>query len=289
MTVTLFHHSGAGEGEWSAERIMAALREAGFDPILSERGQHDWGAAMAATDELAIVSGGDGTVSMVAALIGERDLPLGILPTGSGNNIARSIGVLAPLDEIIPRLRTARWSPMRLCRAKGPWGERLIAEGIGFGALAHSVLELQEEKLDGHEKLVRGRDALTGAVEAQEPLDLRIRIDGNVIDGDFLVVEVLNLPMIGPNIRFVAHTELSGENLSVALLPTEDRQAFVSWLAQGGAGIAPLKHIQGQRIGIEGGPQPFRLEDKTRDWDGSCIEIAAEPHRIRVLRPGDHQ
>jgi diacylglycerol kinase (ATP) len=289
MSVTLFHHPGAGEGHWSAERMLEALRAAGYDTVLSERGTDDWAAALAKTDELAIVAGGDGTVAKVMALLGERDLPLAILPTGSGNNIARSLGVMGPLEEIIPRLPRARTSPMRLCRARGPWGEDLIAEGVGFGATAHSVLELQNEKLDGEEKLIRGRDALISAVHAQEPLDLRIKINGHILDGDFLMVEVLNLPMIGPNIRFVADTELAGDCLSVAILPTAERETFVEWLAKGGVGIAPLKHIQGRLVGLEGGPQPVRWEDKTQDWDGTCIAIEPEPHRIRILRPGDHQ
>jgi diacylglycerol kinase family enzyme len=284
---TLFHHPGAGKGEWSADRIMKALRKVGFEPVLSERAKDDWEAAMAATEGLAIVAGGDGTVAKVAALVAERDIPVAILPTGSGNNIARSLGVLASVEEIVPRLRTARSGPLRLCKAKGAWGERLVVEGVGLGALAHSVRELQEEKLDGEEKLVRGRDSLVSAIEAQEPLDVRLNVDGKVIDGAFLLLEVLNLPMIGPNIRLVSDTALKGENLSVALLPEEDRGAMVEWLVAGGSGVAPLRHIQGRRVTFEGGAQPLRLEDKTSDWDGSGVEIEAEPHRVRVLRPGD--
>ena len=95
--------------------------------------------------------------------------------------------------------------------------------------------------------------------------------------------------MIGPNIRLVPDTELKGESLSIALLPVEERETMVRWLAEGGAGIAPLRRVQGRLVLLHGAPQPLRLEDKTRDWDGSRVEIEAEPHRIRVLRPGDHQ
>lgn len=284
---TLFFHPSAGERAWPAAEIMDSLRQAGFAPVLSERGRDDWEGAVAATPELAVVAGGDGSISMVAALIGDRDLPLAILPTGSGNNIARSLGILARLDEIIPRLRHARTSPLRLARAKGPWGERRIVEGVGLGALAQAVLELQEEKLNGTEKLIRGRDSLVSAIEAQAPLDVTVKVDGKPIEGAFLLVEVLNLPMIGPNIRFVSHTALRGDSLSVALLPEQDRGAMVAWLAKGGVGIAPVRHVQGRRVTLEGGPQPLRLEDKSRDWDGSRVEIEAEPHRIRVVRPGD--
>jgi diacylglycerol kinase family enzyme len=288
MGVTLVHHPGAGEGEWTGERILVALREAGHDATIVEMDE-EWEAALAQTDEMAVVAGGDGTVAAVAAELAGRQITLGILPTGSGNNIARSLGILAPLEEIIPRLKNARSSPLRLCNATGPWGERRFVESIGLGAIAHSVLELQEEKLDGDEKLVRGRDALVSAIEAQTPLAVTVAVDGEPVEGEFLLVEVMNLPMIGPNIRLVPDTELKGESLSVALLPVGERETMVRWLAEGGAGIAPLRRVQGRRVLLHGAPQPLRLEDKTRDWDGSRVEMEAEPHRIRVLRPGDHQ
>lgn len=284
---TLFYHPGAGERNWSPERIVEALRQAGFDPCLSIQGEDDWRAAMAAERDLVIVAGGDGSISYAASLIGDRDLPLAVLPTGSGNNIARSLGILAPLEQIIPRLRTARTGPLRLCRARGQWGERHFVEGVGLGALAHSVRELQDEELDGAEKLIRGRDSLTSSIEAQEPLSLMLKVDGQLVEGDFLLVEVLNLSMIGPNIRFLSDTALKGENVSVALLHGRDRDAFIAWLASGGTGVAPVRHVQGRRVTFEGAPQPLLLEDKARDWDGSRVEIEAIPHRVRVLRPGD--
>src|SRR5262245_7784263 len=44
----------------------------------------------------AVVAGGDGTVSAGATQVAECALPLGILPLGTSNDIARSLGV--PLD-----------------------------------------------------------------------------------------------------------------------------------------------------------------------------------------------
>src|SRR5215813_5697381 len=44
----------------------------------------------------AVAAGGDGTVSAGATQVAESGLPLGILPLGTSNDIARSLGV--PLD-----------------------------------------------------------------------------------------------------------------------------------------------------------------------------------------------
>ena len=287
MSVTLLHHRGAGEGEWTAETIVAALEEAGFDPVVVERGDKGWRKAITDSEELVIVAGGDGTVAKAAFLLAGTDVPLAILPTGSGNNIARSLDVMAPLEKIIPRLKGAGTTQLRLCRLKGPWDEDTFVEAIGLGALAQSVLELQEEKLDGDDKLIRGRDSLISAIEAQERLALTIEVDGQTIPGSFLLVEILNLAMIGPNLQLAPRTALRADNICVALLPERDRAEMVDWLVEGGAGVAPLLHVQGKKIEITGGPQPLRLDDKTRDWDGSRVRFRVASSQVQVLRPGE--
>lgn len=286
---TLVHHPGAGEGQWSGERMAEALRDAGFDPALVEMGEDGWEEAVDATDDLVVVAGGDGTIAAVTARIVTRKVSLAILPTGSGNNIARSLGILAPLDEIIPRLRNARHGPLRVGHATGTFGEHFFLESIGLGAIAHSVKELQDEKLDGDEKLIRGRDSLVSAIMVQEPIEATVTVDGTAVPGRFLIVEAMNLSMIGPNLRLVPDTSHAGPNLSLALLPVDDRQVMVDWLSAGGQGVAPLLHLHGRRIVLEGAQQPLRLGDKSIDWDGRRVEIELEDHRIDVLRPGDHR
>jgi len=48
-----------------------------------------------------IASGGDGTVSNVAECLVGKDIPLGILPMGTGNGIARAISIPLELDEAL--------------------------------------------------------------------------------------------------------------------------------------------------------------------------------------------
>lgn len=287
MTVTLLFHPGAGEGAWTGGHIMEELRKAGYDPVLVEMSEAGWEEALDGTDELVVVAGGDGTIAGAVTRLGHRNVPIALLPTGSGNNIARSLGVHGSLDDIIPRLPRAKRGPLRLCRATGQWGERLFVESIGLGAIAHAVKELQDEKLDGEEKLLRGRISLIAAVEAQEPLAVSIQVDGERIGGNFLIVEGMNLPMIGPNLRLVPDTALKGDSLSIALLPVDDRAALVAWLAAGAVGVSPLRQVQGRRIVFEGEPQPLRFDDKTREWDGSTVRLEAEPHRLDILRPSE--
>ncbi len=287
MTVTLFHHPGAGEGEWPADRLLGALRDAGFDPAYASLDEDGWERNLAETDELVIAAGGDGTVASIATRLGGRPVRLAILPTGSGNNIARSLGCFDTLERIIPRLPHAAEAPLRICRADGPWGTRLFVESVGLGVLAHATAALQHEKLEGTEKRRRGRESLAEALDLLEPVSCAVAVDGVPLEGSFLIVEAMNLPMIGANLRLVPETRLTDDRLTLAYLPEGSRRHMRTWLDGDATGPSPLRHVRGRVVTLEGEAQPLRLEDKTQDWDGTRVELGVEPGRVRVLMPGD--
>ncbi|BFM19209.1 lipid kinase [Gilvimarinus japonicus] len=49
--------------------------------------------------DLVIVGGGDGTISSMASTLYQCDLPLAVLPLGTANDLARSLGLTGALDE----------------------------------------------------------------------------------------------------------------------------------------------------------------------------------------------
>lgn len=91
MRVQLVTNPHSRRGKESAPAVAAALREAGVDVVETELGSN----ARPEVDAI-VGAGGDGTL---VALIGDaiaRDLPLGLIPLGTFNELARTLGV--PLD-----------------------------------------------------------------------------------------------------------------------------------------------------------------------------------------------
>ena len=85
-----------------AALVRRRLAEAGHDDVLwLETSVDDPGRAMAqqaldAGVEVVLTAGGDGTVRVVAAVLAGHDVAMAILPVGTGNLLARNLGL--PLD-----------------------------------------------------------------------------------------------------------------------------------------------------------------------------------------------
>jgi diacylglycerol kinase (ATP) len=82
--------------------VRAALQDAGFDAEWLETSADDPGRAMSATAvaasvDLVLAAGGDGTVRVVAAGLAGSGIPLGIIPSGTANLLARNLQL--PMDE----------------------------------------------------------------------------------------------------------------------------------------------------------------------------------------------
>ena len=48
-----------------------------------------------------LVAGGDGTLKMIAEIIDDQDLPIGIIPAGSANGLATNLGITGKMDRLL--------------------------------------------------------------------------------------------------------------------------------------------------------------------------------------------
>ena len=98
--VTLLTNPMAGHGNapHAAERAVARFQERGVDvtEIVGRDAQHARdlveGAINNGTDAL-VVAGGDGVISLALQALAHSDIPLGIIPAGTGNDHAREYGI----------------------------------------------------------------------------------------------------------------------------------------------------------------------------------------------------
>ncbi|MDX2081007.1 MAG: YegS/Rv2252/BmrU family lipid kinase [Terrimicrobiaceae bacterium] len=131
-------------------RICGRLRAAGWQiDVRRTTGEGSAGkiAEQAIRENLdtLVVAGGDGTVGLVASVVAETSVTLGILPMGTFNNVARSIGIPNDLDAALEILIHGRRIRIDACEAGGrrPFFE---AAGVGLDA---TLFPLGEAVKDG--------------------------------------------------------------------------------------------------------------------------------------------
>jgi YegS/Rv2252/BmrU family lipid kinase len=138
---------GRGGGRWP--RLATALQRQGigFEAVLTRAPGEAGAAAARATREgraVVVAAGGDGTVSEVVngllhARTPERPLPaLGVLPLGTAQDFARSLGLPLAPEAAIAYLRHARPTPLDIGRTRFGDGRTryfVTYAGTGFDAL----------------------------------------------------------------------------------------------------------------------------------------------------------
>jgi diacylglycerol kinase family enzyme len=153
------------------------------------------GAALSRQDfDLVLAAGGDGTVAEVMAAAHQRGLPIGIVPRGTANIVARELKLPAAWRPALRRalLNFPDGRPVDLVRVND--GYSALAAGIGFDAM---VMRWTPRTL----KYWLGRTAylLTGAwwLPRAPLFDCVIRADGEEFQLTAVVVMLVNAGMLG--------------------------------------------------------------------------------------------
>jgi diacylglycerol kinase family enzyme len=123
-------------------KVDAALTERGFtETVWLETTEDDPGSTMAkgAIDEavdLVVVAGGDGTVRVVCAELAGTGIPVAVLPAGTGNLLARNLGISLDLDTALAELLDGKEQRIDSVRVEGDrLSDRFVVmAGLGLDA-----------------------------------------------------------------------------------------------------------------------------------------------------------
>jgi len=91
------------QGQDATGAAAAALRRAGIELLQEQCSSADelngTIRRLASTVDMVVLGGGDGTMNSAAPALLDAGLPLGILPLGTANDLARTLGIPLDLDE----------------------------------------------------------------------------------------------------------------------------------------------------------------------------------------------
>lgn len=275
----------AGNGEWPADRVGAALQDSGFAPEITDIKATDPARAIVAPTDLYIIAGGDGTVAKIAPLLSRR-ARFAILPLGTANNVACAYGLTGDPGWIIPRLSDAPDCAFPMLQLEIGRDRQVLTDAVGLHALAAS-LELAEEGQTGAAKIAEGRRAFAQALLEAEPRPLRYEIDGHTEDREILMLEVLVHGRTGPTLRLLREPMRPGE-IGLFTVTPEQTEPMRRWLDAGAEGPAPgvVETARELRLSWDGA-LPLRCDDALRENSGgiSGMTIRGLDPELRLLVP----
>ena len=90
--------SGHGNAPHAAERAVAQFQRRGVDVVAiagtdAEHARRLVDGALERGMDALVVVGGDGIISLALQVLAQTDIPLGIIPAGTGNDHAREFGI----------------------------------------------------------------------------------------------------------------------------------------------------------------------------------------------------
>lgn len=110
------------QGQTQLAGVLESLRARGFELLSVAAGPGELGEAIrrhAVRADLVIIGGGDGTLNAAADALAETRLPLGILPLGTANDLARTLGLPTGVAEAAEVIAGGRLHDIDLGRVNG--------------------------------------------------------------------------------------------------------------------------------------------------------------------------
>jgi len=215
--------AGKGEAPAIARRALELLgRPAELHLTKSAAEATDIARAAAESGAEAIVAvGGDGTVQeIITGLmgVGTTSVPLAIIPTGSGNDFAKSMGLTKQTPETCAALlKENKPGKIDLIEAEGGGGR-----GVYCGNIASVGLDADIVRYAGGLKEKYGKFAYIAATlhcaRTSDMFAMKVTADGNVIEGNFNLTAVCNGSYYGGGYKIAPKSDPSDGLITLCLI-----------------------------------------------------------------------
>jgi len=280
----IFNPSSGRDAEDNAARLAKLVNNLRAHGIEAKVGLKTSGAAardlarkaVKSGDPLVIVAGGDGTIGDVAAELIGKDIVLGIVPTGTMNNVARSLeGACALIG-----MGTTRHIDMgRITTSAGTDAEYFLeCAGVGLSAIVAA----------GGQAFVKRRwnlvpRALRKFFEAKAG-KIIVELDDTVVEATTRIITVSNAPLMGNKMLAVPGGKMDDGFLDVQVYDGMDMAALAKhFKAASSDSPEDLKTYRASKVRIKSAePIPANADMNIAPAE-NVIEMEVIPKALSVI------
>ncbi len=296
VTVLTNPASGHGNAPHAAQRAIARLQQRGIQAkeIVGDTAEHARGLVGAAvergTDALVVV-GGDGVIGEALQPLAGSEIPLGIIPAGTGNDHAREYGLPTHNPEAAADVVADGWAETvdlgRIQAGDGnvKWFGTVAATGFD------SLVSDRVNRMRWPHGRMRYNLAMFAELSQLRLLSFRLVLDDGAreIATDLTLAAFGNTRSYGGGMRICPGADHADGQLDITMVHTASRLRLIRLFPTVFRGThvelddvttARAKSIHVESPGI----------NAYADGDYACAlpaEISAVPSALHVLRPGD--
>jgi diacylglycerol kinase (ATP) len=238
--------------------------------------------ALKAGIRLIIVAGGDGTIDGVAGPMVGTDATLGIIPTGTRNNLALNLGIPNGIPEAVALLRNGHRRKVDVGFIQRGRVRRWFLEAATVGLLS-DIYPVADNIQHGNLAQI---GELLSTFFAANPARLRLELDGHKkIDTTSHMVLVANMSFIGPHFRISPKVSFRDRRLDVFVFDGMSKLNLVSYVMQALAGPVErdkIKHYRVRKLKIHAAPGMPVLADGNLLGQGDTT-VAVRPHALTIM------
>lgn len=237
----------------------------------------------AAAGEAIVAVGGDGMVGALAGVLRDAPVPLGIIPSGRGNDFARVLGIPS--------------EPAEAARVVAEGEERLVdvaeAGGHPFVGIASCGFDSDANRIANETKFVRGNlvyvVAALRALAAWKPATFRVSVDGELTEISGYSVAVGNSKAYGGGMFLIPHAELDDGRLDVFFSGDASKLNYLRGLPKvfKGAHVdePSVTFLAGREIELDA-DRPFTVYADGDPIGELPLTITVRERCLRVIVPG---
>jgi diacylglycerol kinase (ATP) len=301
MRILVVHNRKAGSKKHQGDDFIKSLEKRGHEAIYECSKRKRIAKALEKKIDLVLVAGGDGTVGKVAnrLVAANSEIPLSVLPIGTANNFARSLGFCLSKTELFEQLNDGKPETFDVGEAYGPWGKRYFFEGAGAGLFADYLRAPKEEikkrpakskalKIRHHVKELRQR------LQNYRAREWEIKLDDEDVSGRYLLWHAMNISSVGPVLTLAPNAKTNDGTFDFIGAREKDRATLLEYFdarAEGKQPKFPVRARRFKRMRLRWKKSPLHFDDELwpdedeKERPRPCdIELTVKHSALRIWR-----
>ena len=292
VTVLTNPASGHGSGSHAAEKAITQLHRRGVDVVAiagsdAAHARHLVEGALERGMDALVVVGGDGIVSLALQVLARTDIPLGIVPAGTGNDHAREFGIptkdpAAAADVVVDgRVTTYDLGRIRGADGTDRWFGTVMAAGFD------SLVTDRTNRMTWPHGRMRYNLAMVAEISKLRPLPFRFTFDGQQVATDLTLAAIGNTRSYGGGMLITPGADPTDGLLDVTMVAAASRSRLIRLFPTVFKGThVNLDEVHTRRARVVTVDCPGINAYADGEYVGPLpVEVSAVPGALKVLTP----